>query len=220
VATQRSARPGPAARSGTSKLPLVLAGVGVLVVAVLIGVFTASDRPEARATVAEVAGEPVMTGEDLPRFEGDPATDPAVGTRPPVVTGASFDGEEVVIGESGRPQLLMFLASWCPACQAELPEVVEWLEQGNLPEGVELIAVATGLDSSRDNWPPDEWFDREGYDGPLLVDDADGTVAQAYGLNATPYWVALDGDGEVAVRIAGMIDTQQLSALADALAAS
>jgi thiol-disulfide isomerase/thioredoxin len=199
--------------------PLLLGGLAVVVVAVLIGVFTASDRPEARVTVDELAGEPVMTGQDLPRFEGDPANDPALGTRPPVVTGADFDGEEVIIGESGRPQLLMFLASWCPACQAELPLVVDWLEQGNLPDDVELIAVATGLDSSRDNWPPDAWFEEEGYDGPVLVDDADGTVAQAYGLNATPYWVALDRDGEVAMRVAGMIDLAQLSQLAEALAA-
>jgi cytochrome c biogenesis protein CcmG, thiol:disulfide interchange protein DsbE len=218
VATRTPTRPRPATGGGSSKLPLVLGGVAVLVVAVLIGVFTASDRPEARVSVDELAGEPVMVGEDLPRFEGDPASDPTLGTRPPVVTGAGFDGGEVIIGESGRPQLLMFLASWCPACQAELPEVVEWLEQGNLPDEVELIAIATGLDSSRDNWPPDEWFDREGYDGPVLVDDADGTVAQAYGLNATPYWVVLDGDGEVVFRIAGMIDMQQLTALANAVA--
>jgi thiol-disulfide isomerase/thioredoxin len=71
----------------------------------------------------------------------------------------------------------MFLASWCPACQAELPEVVTWLEQGNLPADVELTAIATGLDAGRPNWPPDAWFEAEGYDGRVLVDDADGQVA-------------------------------------------
>jgi thiol-disulfide isomerase/thioredoxin len=205
--------------SGGSKLPLILAGVAVVALAVLIGIFSASGREEG-VSVDDLAGSPVVVGDDLPQFTGDTANDPELGARTPVVTGADFDGNQVTIGETGTPQLLMFLASWCPACQAELPEVVDWLEAGNLPEGVELTAIATGLDSGRPNWPPDAWFEREGYDGRVLVDDANGMVASAYGLNATPYWVAIDADGQIAARVSGMIDMGQLSALADALAAS
>jgi hypothetical protein len=51
--------------------------------------------------VDELAGSPVLAGNDLPRFEGDTANDPALGTRTPVVTGTDFDGNEVTIGESG-----------------------------------------------------------------------------------------------------------------------
>jgi cytochrome c biogenesis protein CcmG, thiol:disulfide interchange protein DsbE len=215
-ATRGSTARKPAPNS--SRLPLLLGGVAILVVAVLIAVFSTSGR-EAAVGVDELAGAPVIDGEPLPTFGGDTANDPALGARPPVITGADFDGITTTIGETGTPQMVMFLASWCPACQAELPEVVAWLEAGNLPEGVELTAVATGLDASRPNWPPDDWFEREGYEGPLLVDDAEGAVAEAYGLSGTPYWVALDADGQVVARIAGMIDTQQLSSLADALAA-
>jgi thiol-disulfide isomerase/thioredoxin len=219
----RTVRGSSAGSSSPNRTPLLIgAGTVVLVLVVVLAVFTASDRPEPQdlPSVAELAGSPVLAGSDLPRFEGDTANDPALGARVPVVTGEDFDGDEVTIGESGTPQLLMFLASWCPACQAELPEVVEWLEQGNLPDGVELTAIATGLDASRDNWPPDAWFEAEGYDGPVLVDDADGQVAGAYGLNATPYWVAVDAQGQVAARIAGMIDMDQLSMLAEMLAES
>jgi thiol-disulfide isomerase/thioredoxin len=205
--------------SSGSKMPLIVGGVAVLVVAVLIGVLSASGREEA-VSVEDIAGAPVVVGDDLPQHTGDPAADPQLGARTPVATGADFDGNEVTIGETGTPQLVMFLTAWCPACQAELPEVVEWLDEGNLPEGVELTAVATLLDSTRPNWPPDAWFEREGYDGPLLVDDADGTVAQAYGLNATPYWVAIDADGQVAARLSGMVGMDQLTSLAEALAAS
>jgi thiol-disulfide isomerase/thioredoxin len=219
----RSARGASAGTSSPNRTPLLIAaGTVVLVLVVVLAVFTASDRPDRQDIpgVDELAGSPVLAGNDLPRFEGDTANDPALGTRTPVVTGTDFDGNEVTIGESGSPQLLMFLASWCPACQAELPEVVTWLEQGNLPDGVELTAIATGLDAGRPNWPPDAWFEAEGYDGRVLVDDADGQVATAYGLNATPYWVAIDGQGQVAARIAGMIEMDQLSMLAQALAES
>jgi thiol-disulfide isomerase/thioredoxin len=215
-ATRGSTARQPAA--GSRRLPLLLGGVAILVVAVLIAVVSASGR-EAAVGVDELAGDPVIDGEPLATFGGDTADDPALGTRPPVVTGADFEGTTTAIGGSGTPQLVMFLASWCPACQAELPEVVEWLEAGNLPDGVELTAVATGLDATRPNWPPDAWFEREGYDGRLLVDDAEGAVAQAYGLSGTPYWVAIDADGQVVARVAGMIDLQQLSSLADSLAA-
>jgi cytochrome c biogenesis protein CcmG, thiol:disulfide interchange protein DsbE len=211
---RRTARNGPAK---SSQLPLILGGLAVVALAVVIAVLTASGREEA-VSVADLAGNPVIDGEDLPAFGGDTANDPAVGQRAPVVTGADFEGTTTAVGESGRPQLLLFLASWCPACQAELPEVVTWLEEGNLPDGVELTAIATGLDSGRPNWPPDAWYEREGYDGPLLVDDADGSIAQAYGLSGTPYWVALDADGQVAARVSGMIDMPQLSLLADGLA--
>ena len=117
------------------------------------------------------------------------------------------------------PELVMFLASWCPACQQELPDVVSWMDAGGLPAGVELTAVVTGLDSTRPNWPPDAWLAEEGYAGEVLIDDAEGSVAQAYGLTGTPFWVALNGDGEVVARIAGLLDTTQLTALAEAAAA-
>jgi cytochrome c biogenesis protein CcmG, thiol:disulfide interchange protein DsbE len=218
VATTTRSRTSSPRSAGGNRLPLLLGGAVVVLVAVVLGVLTATDRQEAVA-VGDVAGSPVIDGQDLPALEGDPGSDPTLGTRAPVVTGEDFDGQQVVIGESGTPQLVMFLASWCPACQAELPEVVTWLEEGNLPADVELTAVATGLDSSRPNWPPEPWFEEEGYDGRVLVDDADGSVARAYGLSATPFWVALDAEGQVAARVAGMLDTAQLTQLADVLAA-
>jgi cytochrome c biogenesis protein CcmG, thiol:disulfide interchange protein DsbE len=220
VATRTTPKGSTAKRSPqrSSKLPLVLGGLAVVVLAVLIAYFTAQDQGVGFRGVDELAGSPIVTGDELPPFEGDTANDPALGQRPPVITGADFEGTTTTMGETGTPQLLMFLASWCPACQAELPEVVEWLEAGNLPAEVELTAVATGLDAGRPNWPPDEWFEREGYDGRLVVDDAQGTVAQAYGLSGTPYWVALDAEGRVVARVSGMIDMQQLSMLAESLA--
>jgi thiol-disulfide isomerase/thioredoxin len=208
----------PSQRS--SKLPLVLVGLAVVILAVVIAYFTAQGQGEAFRGVDELAGSPIVTGDELPPFEGDTANDPALGQRPPVITGADFEGTTTTMGETGTPQLLMFLASWCPACQAELPEVVEWLEAGNPPGEVELTAVATGLDAGRPNWPPDDWFEREGYDGRLIVDDAEGSVGQAYGLSGTPYWVALDAEGRVVARLSGMIDMERLSLLAESLAQS
>jgi cytochrome c biogenesis protein CcmG, thiol:disulfide interchange protein DsbE len=192
--------------------------LGVVVLAVLIAALSIGEREDA-VSVDDLAGDPTISGDPLIALP--PAgTDPAVGERGPLVDGTDFDRSPEVIGGSGAPELVMFMASWCPACQQELPEVVRWMDQEGLPEGVELTAVATGLDASRPNWPPDAWFEEEGYTGRVLVEDADGSVAQAYGLSATPFWVALDAEGQVVARHAGMIDTTQMTALADAARAS
>jgi thiol-disulfide isomerase/thioredoxin len=201
----------------TNRLPLLLVGLAVVVLAVLVAVFSTSEDARPFVGVDELAGNPTITGDPLVVFESG-ASDPGIGSRAPVVAGADFDGTPTEIGASGSPQLIMFLASWCPACQAELPEVVQWLEAGNLPEGVGFTTVVTGLDAGRPNWPPDVWIEREGYEAPLLVDTAEGEVAQAYGLSATPYWVALDAEGRVAYRTTGMVPPEQLTALAESLA--
>jgi cytochrome c biogenesis protein CcmG, thiol:disulfide interchange protein DsbE len=194
----------------------IIAGVALL----LFAAFGLGDDEDA-PSVDEVAGDVEVAGEALPPGGDDPANDPAVGQATPVISGEGFDGEPVAIGEADA-ELVVFMASWCPACQAEMPELVEWLEAGGLPDGVELTAVSTGLDDSRPNWPPQAWFEREGYGDVagerVLVDDADGTVASALGMSATPFWVAIS-DGEIQGRIPGQIPMEQVQQIADSLAA-
>jgi cytochrome c biogenesis protein CcmG, thiol:disulfide interchange protein DsbE len=217
--TTRPPKRGDAARrqARRQRLMLILAGVAVLVLAVVIAVLSAGEGGTA-VTVEDVAGTPAILGEDLPPPPADPTADPQIGTAAPVVNGTDRDGGPITIGGSGTPQLLMFVASWCPACQQELPEVVAWLDAGGLPDGVELTTVVTGLDASRPNWPPGDWLDEEGYDGRVLMDDAEGSVARGFGLPATPYWVALDGQGQVVHRSAGMLPQEQLDQLAQLVA--
>ncbi|MTV25243.1 TlpA family protein disulfide reductase [Nitriliruptoraceae bacterium ZYF776] len=203
--------------AGTSPRTILLwVGIAVFAGLVVFAAFFMGDD-EDQPTVAEVAGSPTIDGALQPLPDG---ADPEVGSPAPQVTGAGFDGEAVTIGEPGTPQMIVFMASWCPACRAELPEMVEWLDEGGLPDGVELVSVSTGLDDARDNWPPQRWFEREGYDGPILVDDAEGSVAQAYGLSATPFWVFVDAEGTVVGRAAGQVPADQLGQIAGQLAAT
>lgn len=204
--------------SATPRRILLYVGIVVGVAALLFAAFGLGDGGGDQPAVAEVAGSPDVEGEPLPMFEGDdPANDPALGATAPVVTGEDFDGSDVSIGDADV-ELIAFMASWCPACQAELPEMVEWLEAGGLPDGVELTSVATSLADDRPNWPPQDWFEREGYDYPVIVDDAEGSIASAYGMSATPFWVLLQ-EGEVQVRIPGQVPMEQIEQMAQQLAA-
>ena len=198
---------------------LMMGGVGVLVLglAIVIGVLSAGEseeRPDV-PTVDEVAGDPTIEGEQLSPAPQDPGEDQEIGSPAPVVEGRDFDDTPVAIGEPDQPQLIAFMASWCPACDEELPHVVDWLEAGNLPDDVELVSVATSHDRTRPNWPPQDWYSEAGFTAPIIVDDADSSIARAYGLTATPYWVAVDGDGQVVARLTGIIGPDQMSALAD-----
>lgn len=199
-----------------NRLMLVGGGVAFVALAVVVALLSTSESDN-RVGVEDIAGSPEIEGAALSVAPEDSAQDPDAGAPAPVVRGADYGGDPVSIGEAGTPQMIMFMASWCQACQRELPEVVDWLDDGRLPEGVELVSVSTSLDETRPIWPPQDWFDAEGYTGPILVDDAGSSVAQAYGLRATPYWVGLDAEGEVVARITGMIGAEELDALAAAV---
>ncbi len=193
-------------KAAAKKQRLIYAGVGavVVLVAILIAVLSVEETSDRElVTVETLAGDPQIEGDALPPLpEGD--TDPALGQVAPVVTGADFDGTPVTLGDGA--QMISFLASWCPACDAELPEIVSWLEAGGPPEGVEFVAVSTQLAAERTNWPPTDWFAGAGYDGPVIVDSAASDIFTAYGAVATPTWVVLNDAGEVVFRSSGMLD--------------
>ena len=163
-----------------------------------------SERPSNLPAASGPAGQgPVVSGPPLPLFES-PSGDPAVGQTIPTVTSPTAS-----IQLNGKAKILLFLAHWCPHCQAEVPVVQDWVEGGNLPGDVDLVSVSTGIDPNRPNYPPSEWLEREGWTSPVIVDES-GAVADAYGLSAFPYWVFVNADGTVAGRLTGELATSDL----------
>jgi thiol-disulfide isomerase/thioredoxin len=156
------------------------------------------------------AAAPTITGAPLPTFEG-PEGDAAVGTPIPSVEGSDFTGKSVSVSPDGRPKVIVFLAHWCPHCQAAVPLIQTWVSGGGVPEGVDLVSVATGIDPTRPNYPPDAWLQREGWTVPVIADPTN-SVAGAYGLPAYPFWVFVDADGNVAARAVGEIAIPDLEA--------
>jgi hypothetical protein len=146
-------------------------------------------------------GTPTISGDPLPEVGPDP--DPAAGLAAPVVVGSDYDGTEITIGRGGSPQAVLFVAHWCSHCQAELPEVVDWLATTGGVDGVELVLVTVGLNPERPNFPASAWLHREGWTGAVVRDDAENSTFYAYGGVSVPYWVFLAGDGIVAERIPG-----------------
>lgn len=182
-------------------------GLG-LIVAIAISAVSGGGTDE-----AEAFGEVSVEGEALPVYGGDPAADVAQGLTAPTVTGEDFDGSTVAIAPDGRPKVVLFLAHWCPHCQNEVPRVVEWLEAGRQPEGVDFYAISTLLQRLRGNWPPQDWLEQEGFTVPTIQDDQVNSASQALGMAGTPFWMALDGDNEVIFRVSGEIGYEGMDAL-------
>lgn len=205
-----------AGRSGarTSRTPLLIIG-GILVLGVVAAI---AALLLSSPTTAEPAENPVqVTGEALPALVAG-EDDPALGMQVPALSGVGLDGEPLRIGPDEGPVAIVILAHWCPHCQAELPRLVDWLETNEVPDGVQLVGLSTGIDPARPNYPPSAWFEREGWAQPTLVDDASFTGLQALGTNSFPAFVTVDADGAVRARVTGEIPVEQFAALLDDIA--
>lgn len=198
------ASPAPAKR----RFPIALVAGALLAVGLVTVIVLTMGSASAPAEV----GTPTITGDPLPDF-AEFANDPAVGLLIPEVTGADFGGTEVSILRDGRVKVLMFFAHWCDVCRREVPSITNWLTGATLPEGVDLISVSSGVRSNRVNYPPSKWFASEGWPVPLIMDDAADSVGRAYGLTAYPYFIFVDADGRVVLRLVGAVPVATIASI-------
>ncbi|GBE25384.1 thiol-disulfide oxidoreductase [bacterium BMS3Bbin02] len=195
------------------KVPVAGLVFGAIALVLIAIVLLAGDTSQE----ASETGAPVVSGSLVPLQQGmTPSNDPAVGTKAPTVSGADFDDNAVEI-QPGTPTAVVFLAHWCPFCQAEVPAVQQWIDATGGVEGVDIVAVSTALDQTRGNYPPSKWLEREGWTSPIIVDDAESGAYRAFGGTAFPYWVFLDADGNVVQRRLGGVDTTELQAIMESL---
>jgi thiol-disulfide isomerase/thioredoxin len=181
-----------------SYTPFIVLGA---IVAVALGIALLASAGDDDGGSDQLATAAVtVRGAPLPPIP-DGAADPAVGSPAPTLEGVDPDGQGTQV-TFGEPTLVAFLAHWCPACQAELPELVALAEEGGL-DGLDVVAVLTGTDRTRPNHPPGAWLDREGWTGRVLLDDQGSPAASAFGLTSYPYLLLVDADGNVIARNAG-----------------
>ncbi|MEL7210898.1 MAG: TlpA disulfide reductase family protein, partial [Actinomycetota bacterium] len=202
------------APSPSSRTPLlVVGGIVVVCILALVAVVVGSSGDDSDETAAGVEQQRPVNLSGQPLVPLGSGADPAVGQPVPVVEGAEFDGTELTIGPGTGPALVTFLAHWCPHCQREVPRLVEQFGGQDVVDGVQIVAVATGTDSQAPNYPPSVWLDDEGWIAPTLADDESSTAGTAFGLAGFPYFVAIDGNGNVAARASGELDEAQVDAL-------
>jgi cytochrome c biogenesis protein CcmG/thiol:disulfide interchange protein DsbE len=158
-------------------------------------------------------GEVTVEGEPLPFYTDPSAQDLAVGMTAPTVTGSDWEGNESTIAPDGRPKILIFLAHWCPHCQNEVPVVQDWVESGGLGDDVDMYGLTVATNRLRENWPPQDWLEEEGWTVPTIMDDAENSATIAYGQAGTPFYIVMDGDNTVLGRLSGEVGVAGLETM-------
>lgn len=210
MAHKQSAASSPAPRRSISGWMIAGIGAAVVALAAIVAIISPSDKPASVPGVAQT--QPVeVTGTALSTFASD-TSDSAVGTVAPTLVGSSFDGSPIAV-KPGRPTLVIFLAHWCPHCRREVPVLSQWQKNGGVPDGVDVIGVATGTDKSLPNYPPSQWLAGEHFQFPVMADSDAFDAANAFGLSGYPYFVLLDSNGKVVHRASGEIDPNSLTPL-------
>jgi thiol-disulfide isomerase/thioredoxin len=190
-------------------MPLAVGVVVVLLVALGIALLGGGDDAGTGFDPADHAA---------PTIEGEAIAPGASGVPAPVVRADALLGEgQLELPQQGQATMVVFLAHWCPHCNAEVPVIKQWLEESGPPEGVALRAVATGIDPNQANYPPDEWLRDFDWTVPTLT-DIGGSIRNAYGVDSYPKWVFVDAGGTV-VGSSGPLTADDMADIADALAA-
>lgn len=196
--------------------PILAIVFAVIAVALIAAIVLSSEKPI--GSEGEY-GEPTITGTALPSFQNVPAmgADPAIGLEAPEIVGQDFDGSTVTVSADGTPKVVLFIAHWCVHCRAEVPRIQSWINSGGGVAGVDIISVTTAANSGQANWPPSAWLESEGWTQPNIRDDQANSALDAYGGGSFPYFVFLNGDGTVALRLAGETDVSTLETVMTSL---
>jgi thiol-disulfide isomerase/thioredoxin len=218
-------------KKGLSGKTIGIAIAVVVVLAAVVAVVTSSGS-ESVSTDTTLAG-PTTTGADgavvpaetqpvqydgtLPMFESE-TNDPAVGKDAPALQMYGFNGQRFTIdpGVDGKPLMLVFLAHWCPHCNAEIPVLNEWSTQGLVPDDLNVIGIATGSRADQPNYPPSKWLGDMQWSWAALPDSDKNEAAFAYGVTGFPTFVVVGGDGLVKYRGSGEKSLEEVDALVKA----
>lgn len=204
--------------SGSTKLFAYIAVVVVAASIVGFGV-TSLSNSDAEPTASTVIGGVVpaeyqkitSNGEALPAL-GDATVDPALGKQAPTLSGYNFAGEPVNVnpGSDGKPTLLVFLAHWCPHCNAEVPRLNDWRDKGLVPENLRVVGVTTSSRQDQANWPPSNWINQMDWTFEVMADSEKADAAFAYGVDGFPFLVLINGQGKVVSRNSGEMEVNQI----------
>lgn len=119
-----------------------------------------------------------------------------------LVGGGALKAKEL----EGKVVLVVFWATWCPACARELPELQSFYSAYR-EKGFEILALS--LDKKAADVA--DYWNKKGYTFPVAM--RAGSVREAWGtIRFTPQLVLIDRKGIVRMKYVGAMKYEQLEA--------
>ncbi len=198
----------------------VLAMVALLLVGCGQGRATLSSSSPVGPTSAKPFGPPrpltpvsISTVPQVELSRTPTSSKPTATAKPPISVGAiapdfqlqDLKGETVRLADHrGQPVGLVFFATWCGHCQAELPRLSE-IYKTLSGQGLEILAVNLREDRGKLTLFAAE----NGLSFPVLM-DVKGDVADLYGIRSIPTLLLIGSDGVVKKIFIGEVSEEQL----------
>ncbi|RAK18469.1 peroxiredoxin [Anoxybacillus vitaminiphilus] len=118
----------------------------------------------------------------------------------------TLDGKSIRLSElQGKKVILNFWATWCPPCQAEMPEMQNFYEKYN--EDVEILAVNLTSQDSRDKVA--SFIKEYGLTFPVVLDE-EGDVLKLYKISPIPTSYMIDREGTIRHKYVGPMTYEQM----------
>lgn len=138
-----------------------------------------------------------------------------VGDAAPPFELETLDGRKVNYNEikGKKPMLLVFWATWCPACKEEIPRLKSVYSDFK-SKGLSFLAINVGINDSVKK--AEKYVEKHGIDYPVAYDEG-SSVTRIYRVHGTPTVMVLDKNGIVRYRSSSA--PQDLSKHFDALLA-
>lgn len=140
---------------------------------------------------------------------GEPPAEPVeaiaegvkVGDQAPDFSAPTPDGDELslndVLAKKGKVTIVEFWASWCPYCQAEMPNVSKIYKKYH-DQGLEIMSVS--IDAKRKDWlKAIDKYDMNWSHVSHLMEWEDPIIEQ-YGVESIPSNFILDAEGKVVAK--------------------
>jgi len=89
-----------------------------------------------------------------------------------------------------KPAVLVFWATWCPACVREIPDVEKYYRA----KGFEVAVIGINIQESQKKVA--DFAAKKGITYPVAL-DISGEVARAYGVRGIPSVIAIDKNGDI-----------------------
>lgn len=177
---------------------LAVTTVVVLAVVWIVG-FAKSDGPAQPGVSAGAGGQ--VSEVDVPD-SGQPA--PKVGEPAPQFTAETLDGELFDLADpGGKATWLIFNATWCSNCRAEIPDIQEAFDKG--PQDLRILSIYV----SDSPGAVESYSEKLALTFPQTI-DSDNRIAALYRVMGLPTHYFIDAEGDVAEIRVGTLSPAQI----------